>query len=545
MVSLITAVLKATVSLLVNKGRDSAVDRLKEGDVAEEQFRNMIVRELDDIKSKLDGLARKDLLTSICLFKEGIVCLYKVLDASNGGEGTATEQGGQGEVGTAGINTVSLVRRSGLQNALNDSGRRALSKAKKRFDDSRIKAIEAFNNVALSTSDRILAMQYRVMSTILEEIDNPKDAIAACKLCLEELHSMPAVIKSFKIEDTGGFWSWFKQGERQEILESVRYVNRVVFRVTEVVDGILSREFDSWPCVSIGGKEVNTLNQSNCFHLRKCSWSFGQQGEIEHKLARPWRITTNTQGHFIVVDYFDIKVFGCGGNFLHSFTISDAKYGDVIKNVATDCDDNVYVLSKNSSIHVFDKQGRMRRYFQLEMWFEGNSLTVTSNQTVFVLGLEGFNCHVTKVHMYESDGRFVKSFGREQNLGFSSCIAAAGDDEIMILTDRRRELVPEVEVFDSQGNHLRKFPILGFSGGTLMTFHLPTEHVIIATKFSFCVRILTYTKDNKHSRYIPLDSPRKIRSILGITATPEGHVAVLCTTEGNESEGEKTVVLVV
>ena len=80
MASIVTAVLKATVGLILNKGRDLAADKLQEGDVTEQQFRNMIVREIDDIKSKLDGLARKDLLTSVSIFKEGIVFLYEVLD---------------------------------------------------------------------------------------------------------------------------------------------------------------------------------------------------------------------------------------------------------------------------------------------------------------------------------------------------------------------------------------------------------------------------------------------------------------------------------
>ena len=79
MASIVTAVLNATVGLILNKGRDLAANKLKEGDVIERQFRDMIVREMDDIKSKLDGLARKDLLTSISIFKEGIVFLYKVL----------------------------------------------------------------------------------------------------------------------------------------------------------------------------------------------------------------------------------------------------------------------------------------------------------------------------------------------------------------------------------------------------------------------------------------------------------------------------------
>jgi len=193
-------VLNATVGLILNKGRDLAANKLKEGDVIERQFRDMIVREMDDIKSKLDGLARKDLLTSISIFKEGIVFLYKVL------EGTANEQEAvtQGtREGTTQLILLSLetdVDKVSIVNemdTLDASGKRALADAKQRFDEARVKATEAFNNIALSASDRVLAMQYRVMSSILGKIDNPKEGIATCKLCLDELHSTPAVVKSF------------------------------------------------------------------------------------------------------------------------------------------------------------------------------------------------------------------------------------------------------------------------------------------------------------------------------------------------------------
>jgi len=57
MASIVAAVFKATIGLLVTKGRNLAADKLKDGDVTDEQFRSFIVREIDDIKSKLDGLA--------------------------------------------------------------------------------------------------------------------------------------------------------------------------------------------------------------------------------------------------------------------------------------------------------------------------------------------------------------------------------------------------------------------------------------------------------------------------------------------------------
>lgn len=57
MSSIATSVLNATISWLVAKGRDVAAEKLKEGDVTTDQkIRDLIVREVKDIKSKLDGI---------------------------------------------------------------------------------------------------------------------------------------------------------------------------------------------------------------------------------------------------------------------------------------------------------------------------------------------------------------------------------------------------------------------------------------------------------------------------------------------------------
>ena len=52
MSSIATAVFKTTIGLLINKARDKAVEKLKEGDVTDEKFRSVIVREIDKINSR-------------------------------------------------------------------------------------------------------------------------------------------------------------------------------------------------------------------------------------------------------------------------------------------------------------------------------------------------------------------------------------------------------------------------------------------------------------------------------------------------------------
>ena len=42
----------------------------------------MIIREIHVVKSKLDGLARKDLLAAIDFFEEGLMIFYDVIDSN-------------------------------------------------------------------------------------------------------------------------------------------------------------------------------------------------------------------------------------------------------------------------------------------------------------------------------------------------------------------------------------------------------------------------------------------------------------------------------
>ena len=67
-----SAIITATIGWLVDKGRDEAAKKLKDGDVTDQQFRGIIVREIDDMKSKLDGLSRKVLAS---LDKESSCCM--------------------------------------------------------------------------------------------------------------------------------------------------------------------------------------------------------------------------------------------------------------------------------------------------------------------------------------------------------------------------------------------------------------------------------------------------------------------------------------
>jgi len=226
MTSIITAVFKATIGLLVNRGRDKAAEKLKDGDVTDQKFRALIVREIDDIKSKLDGLARKDLLAAVDFFEAGLRYLYQAIDteAEPGRDGTREKikQESFKELSspspTAAMKTVALT--AGMANMelteFSETTKRALSEAKERFKMAREKATEATNNEALSTFDRITAVRYRVMASMLESAVSTvltagdlsslsvksarETALPECEQCLQKLHSLPDVRNNFKVE---------------------------------------------------------------------------------------------------------------------------------------------------------------------------------------------------------------------------------------------------------------------------------------------------------------------------------------------------------
>ena len=77
-----SAIMSGIVNSAIGLVRDYTAQELNEGDINDSELRQIVVRELDDIKKKLDGLSRKDLLASISFFKDGVSELYISLEIS-------------------------------------------------------------------------------------------------------------------------------------------------------------------------------------------------------------------------------------------------------------------------------------------------------------------------------------------------------------------------------------------------------------------------------------------------------------------------------
>ena len=537
MSSIVTAVFKATIGLLVNKGRDKAAEKLKDGDITDQRFRGLIVREIDDIKSKLDGLSRKDLGASISSFKEGIVLLYEVFNKAKirNEFGAATAQAACAEALTL-AEEMTMLKLTGLD----ESAKRKLSSAKERFKHAREKASEAFNNEALEISDRILAMQYRVMATILETVDNPEDAAAPCRVCIEELNSLSAVQNSFDVQLKKGIQALkglVGKDERRKIISSVCHVNRVIYDVTQIVGKDVHLWI--WPAVDIGedkvdplrdGRVAKVLSKQGMEHCLVTPWSFGQEGKEEHKLKNPTGIATNSSGQFIVGDYSDndVKVFDPSGQFIQHFSLpnDDVKTKLYIRDVATDNKDNIYVLGLETGIETmsvgivyeFSNTADLHHKFPVRRGDWDGRLTVTNSKVLLLTRCSG-------VAVYNTDGRFVRSFG-EEALKDPRDITAANDGRVMVV-ERYSSCV---HIFSEDGDSLEKFELQGFHYFPCIAFHRASEHVVITTHQERPGELdsLHVTIFTKHGEFVrSTEFHEKLFLSSRVTVTKDGRIAVL------------------
>ena len=267
MSSIVTSILSFTVGLLWNKVRDTTSKSLKDGDITDAKLREMVARELNDIKTKLDGLSRKDVLSSYSFLQEGIqllnVCLEKfeqkaVVSKGNDDRGKTSRMPSHGDSDILN-EALELSQAMGKLQIVS----KEFESAKERFKDARKEATHAFCNEALNIQDRIFAAKLRVVSEILECLNNPDTAAYSCLLFLEKLHGLPAVREIFSVylKPDRRFNSFFEKTERAENVKSVMMINNVLYRFVSTFSGKYYSAL-AWPTIQLSDRSFNPI----------CSW---------------------------------------------------------------------------------------------------------------------------------------------------------------------------------------------------------------------------------------------------------------------------------
>ena len=543
-------------------------EKLKEGDVADKKVRDLIVREVEDIKSKLDGLSRKDLLAAVDSFETGVRFLFQALDVKPSGEAsTATEKTSVG-IKEENVDLADVVKIVSFASEvekiqkidLDEATKITFYQAKERFKMAREKATEASNNEALEVFDRITAIRCRVMAAILESVVETartagdlspasvksalENALPECDQCLQKLHCLPAVQGNFKVELDKGVLNVrgrYGKDERRMIISTVCQVNRAIYNATQAVGRDL--HVLVWPFVDTGEDKVDplrdrriskVLHKVNMEHCFVSPWSFGHEGDQEHKLKNPWRIATNHRGQFVIADHGDktVKVFDSNGKFDFRFDpqTDNADTKLVILDVATAGeDDRIYLLVRlkkpgaeewENEVQVFNKTGDLQHKFPVRRGYWGR-LTVTSGKQRGKILLLTDNV----VDVYEEPGgEFVCSFGRGV-FKDARDITATCDGRVMIVDWGDDSLY----IFDVEGHQLGKFNIKHERDVYYRIACHPAsaDHVVLAgyEQGTGRLTLAIYTVNGEFARRIQLDEVVQY-GVRGITVTVEGHIAV-------------------
>ena len=331
MSSIVTSILSATVGLLWNKARDKTAESLNDGDITDAKLREIVVRELNDIKTKLDGLSRSYLLSSYSFLQEGIqllnVCLEKfeqkaVVNEGNDDRGETSRMPSDGE---SDILNEALELSQAMEKLQIVS--KEFESAMKRFENARNRATDAFCNEALSIQDRIFAAKLRVVSEILECLDNPDTAASSCLLFLEKLHGLPAVREIFSVYLERGVKYFFNKTERAENVKSVMMINYVLYRFVSKFSGKYCSAL-AWPTIQLSDRSFNPICSWEEISTRK-SWGkdFIQPPNLLklNKSIDPYNSAINSRGEIVSINRVsgDMTVISRTGTTKLSFPTED------------------------------------------------------------------------------------------------------------------------------------------------------------------------------------------------------------------------------
>ncbi|CAB3990080.1 Hypothetical predicted protein, partial [Paramuricea clavata] len=444
----ITPIMKLLFGIVVGKLRTYGAEKLQDGGLADQKFRDWIVREGDDINFKLDANARKDLLVSISCLGKGYDRL-QLQDTTNAGA-SSTET-------TTAQKSVTLDDALALANAvekLNIESNELFESAKESFKEAGMKASEAFHNASLSTEDRVLASKVRIASAILEQLDDPDVAASDCLRYLRELHAMPAIQQIFLVHLQGGMKSFFKKETRANIVETITMINLILADFISKFTQRRMAVFD-WPMIECGTRVVHPIHYDQ---------------EIASKMKNieitpPWDIVqhhplnTTESADFAVNSKGDIigtfrsknpgKLEKATGTW-QRFSRSPLALGAHVVDVAIDDTDTVYILSFSSipMLSGYSSDGRITKHYSSEVF--GNiripytrevlrRFTVTKDKRI-VFYSEGRGNNVT-VYLCDSNCKLMKSFPVRLQSGYKSIVAEfvssdeSANNEIILATE--------------------------------------------------------------------------------------------------------------
>ena len=501
MSSIVTSILSSTVGLLVNKARDTTAAKLKEGDITDAKIREIVVRELNDVKTKLDGLSRKDLLSSYSFLQEGVDFLNVSLNISKVEQKALVNetQVDRGETSTLASDVQCGILNEALElshaiGKLNVNSDKEFQLAKERFKDARKRATDAFCIESLSIQDRILAAKLRVVSEILESLESPETAITGCLSFLKKLHSLPAIKEIFTVYLNGGIKSILNKSERAENVKSVMLINYVLFHYVWKFSSRYCCSVFTWPTIQLADRGFRPILEWQEVLTRK---SRGNELQIQppnelllHGPVLPEYSVVNSHCDVVIKHSSSIKVISKSGEVKAVKLPQPRVIKHYITGLAVDSNDNVYVLrcletrTENGDVKVYvlyvlDKSYNVKHDWKLgflqktsRFWVR---IAINKNDNIIMIIDDD-----PYVYVCDNTGKLKDKFKHDS--GSLPSLSISGQDEIMI---------------SSKG--LEAVRIYSEEGDLKSTIKLPEGHEVCGVTFHYAIGkiiVLTHVEEN-------------------------------------------------
>ena len=545
MSSIVTSILSSTVGLLWNKARDSTAAKLKDGDVADAKIRDLVVRELNDIKTKLDGLARVNLLSSSRFLKEGVDLLYVSYDKSKLEQKAVMQptQQYRGETSrmSSGVESGILSEALELSHAtekMKNHSDSDFESAKKRFEDARKRATDAFCNEALNIRDRIFAAKLRVVSEILECLDSPQTAITGCLSFLQDLHSLPAIREMFYVYLNGGVKSLLGKTERVENVKSVMLINYVLFNLKFKFSRTLTDRL-TWPGIELTDRSFNPILDWQEVSTRK-SMAGDELSEPPQQLILdepiyPTLSAVDSHGNVVVGLRCNIKVISRTAES-KVVKLPDSGEGKVIAGLAVDKNNNVYVVrwlttrTENSDVEcccyvlkVLDENFNVKHDFRLDFLQDTSlryfAVEIAINRNNHIIMVKG-NC----LYVCDNVGQLQHKFSPRSVTGVIM-LGISNKDEIMIPSLARSA----VDFCSEEGNLKSTIKLPKGHEVLEMAFHHAIRKIIVLTRAMIerSYFLVCYTETGELESSTLFCEMGGSRFFPCITSHPSGPVAVV------------------
>ena len=427
--------LKFGLGFISDKFRTYGAEKLQDGGLTDQKFRGLIVRELDDIKFKLDGLSRKDLSASISFLKQGIQRLQTCFEFGNsstsklptyGKDLIDTANTGPSSSQTKPVQqSVSVEDAVVLANAIGKlkiESKERFESAKESFKKAGEEATRAFHNTALSTNERILATEVRIAGAILENLEDPHLATTDCLHYLEESHALPAIKDIFSVHVEGGIKSLFKKDSRAEIVETVTTINLML---ADFITKFTKRRMAvlDWPMIECSKRVVHPIHYQE-ESVKKLK---------EMKITPPWEIVTRNEYMYQTVINSESDLIRVNPSYVNTENRLQ-KYDGATREWKPFCpsppnssyrvlraiadNDRVYILWRNYEfdyiLSVYSSDGKNTHSCPLD-FIDGilMGMTVTKEKKIVFWSIE---YHVSvldvsiSVYVCNSAGKLMKSF---------------------------------------------------------------------------------------------------------------------------------------